>query len=64
MLFDPLHRYHPEGIAFAAPDHITIAPDGIPSAPVEPISPFCPLSPSEPASPVPPEPPVAPISPF
>ena len=57
MLLLPLHRYHPEGIAFAAPDHNIIPPDGTearsePAAPFCPLSfrsPFCPFSPLSPA---------------
>ena len=35
MLLEPLHNAQPLGIAFAAPDHINIAPVGIPVDPAE-----------------------------
>ena len=34
VLLLPSHKTYPEGIAFAAPDHITITPVGIPAIPV------------------------------
>jgi hypothetical protein len=39
VLLEPLQRTHPEGIAFAAPDHKPIKPDGIPVEPEEPAAP-------------------------
>jgi len=36
----PSQRYQPEGIAFDAPDHMPINPDGIPVEPAVPSSPF------------------------
>ena len=35
MPFEPLHNTKPDGIAFAAPDHNIIQPEGTPTIPVK-----------------------------
>ena len=35
MLFEPLHNTKPDGMAFAAPDHIKIQPEGTATIPVK-----------------------------
>jgi hypothetical protein len=46
VLFEPLHNTQPDGIAFDAPDQITMTPDGSDAS--EPAGPVGPVEPVEP----------------